>query len=599
MAIEKVITIKGDTKSAVKSFDELTATIQEQKDITIEFERELQKLEQQLKDTGKAAFNPKSKQIKDDIVNIKGAIKDQKISLKSLNNERSKSSKITKINTESLSKNYGVVQLLDQVTGGLASQVRSVVDANRIFNISLKATRTALIATGVGAFVVALGLVVTYWDDIIELIGGANKELQKQIDLGKSNIIKTNKQREALKLQRDILKNQGKDLGEINILLEKNLQKEIKLVEANLIKLKQQSTILTDKALEITLAEKLLGLVSQNYVAVVNLTKEEKKAIEARAKEIQDAEISLLKLQKTESEGAKAFRDSEEEYDKIKAKKGKAAADAWQALQDKKFAAYLKEDALIVKRLEEEAAQIEKDRQQIADDFELLEGDEEARVELENLRLENLGKFYENKDALDKIAAEKEIKIEEDKVRAEQWVQDAKKHIKLQEIDNVSNIVGLIASLGKESKALQVAAIIAEAGGSIAKTIITTQSANAAITAQGLALAIPSAGSSVVAATGLVAANNVSSGISVALQAAAAAQGIASLGGGGSVNAGSNNGGGQEPAAPSFNLVQGTGANQIAQGLAGQNQPIKAFVVSSDVSSSQSLDRNIVENSSL
>jgi len=52
-------------------------------------------------------------------------------------------------------------------------------------------------------------------------------------------------------------------------------------------------------------------------------------------------------------------------------------------------------------------------------------------------------------------------------------------------------------------------------------------------------------------------------------------------------------------AAPSFNLVAGTGANQIAEGLAGQNRPIKAFVVASDVSSGQSLDRNIISNSSL
>jgi hypothetical protein len=60
---------------------------------------------------------------------------------------------------------------------------------------------------------------------------------------------------------------------------------------------------------------------------------------------------------------------------------------------------------------------------------------------------------------------------------------------------------------------------------------------------------------------------------------------------------GSSGGGGA--AAPSFNLVEGTGSNQIAEGLSTQDKPIKAFVVSSDVSTSQSLDRNIVENSSL
>ncbi len=57
--------------------------------------------------------------------------------------------------------------------------------------------------------------------------------------------------------------------------------------------------------------------------------------------------------------------------------------------------------------------------------------------------------------------------------------------------------------------------------------------------------------------------------------------------------------GGGGAAAPSFNLVAGTGANQIAEGLSNQNQPIKAFVVASDVTSGQSLDRNIISNSSL
>jgi len=60
---------------------------------------------------------------------------------------------------------------------------------------------------------------------------------------------------------------------------------------------------------------------------------------------------------------------------------------------------------------------------------------------------------------------------------------------------------------------------------------------------------------------------------------------------------GSSGGGGAS--APAFNLVQGTGSNQIAEGLAKSDKPVKAFVVSSDVSTSQSLDRNIVENSSL
>lgn len=68
---------------------------------------------------------------------------------------------------------------------------------------------------------------------------------------------------------------------------------------------------------------------------------------------------------------------------------------------------------------------------------------------------------------------------------------------------------------------------------------------------------------------------------------------------GAGASAGGSSGGGGGASAPSFNLVEGTGSNQIAEGLQSQDKPIKAFVVSSDVSTSQSLDRNIVQNSSL
>jgi hypothetical protein len=46
------------------------------------------------------------------------------------------------------------------------------------------------------------------------------------------------------------------------------------------------------------------------------------------------------------------------------------------------------------------------------------------------------------------------------------------------------------------------------------------------------------------------------------------------------------------PAAPSFNLVQGTGSNQIAETLAGERQPIQTYVLSGNVTSQQELDRN-------
>jgi hypothetical protein len=51
---------------------------------------------------------------------------------------------------------------------------------------------------------------------------------------------------------------------------------------------------------------------------------------------------------------------------------------------------------------------------------------------------------------------------------------------------------------------------------------------------------------------------------------------------------------------PNFNIVGKSETNQLASAIgAKENQPIKAYVVSKDVSTAQSLDRNIVEGASI
>lgn len=51
-------------------------------------------------------------------------------------------------------------------------------------------------------------------------------------------------------------------------------------------------------------------------------------------------------------------------------------------------------------------------------------------------------------------------------------------------------------------------------------------------------------------------------------------------------------------AAPQFNVVGTSGQNQIAQSI-GNQQPVKAYVVANDVSTQQSLDRNIVKTATI
>jgi len=66
----------------------------------------------------------------------------------------------------------------------------------------------------------------------------------------------------------------------------------------------------------------------------------------------------------------------------------------------------------------------------------------------------------------------------------------------------------------------------------------------------------------------------------------------APMGGGGSATA--------APQAPSFNVVGAAPENQLAQVIGeDKKQPLKAFVVSNEVTNAQALDRNIVEGASI
>jgi len=210
-------------------------------------------------------------------------------------------------------------------------------------------------------------------------------------------------------------------------------------------------------------------------------------------------------------------------------------------------------------------------------------------------------------DAKTKAAELKKIQEQADKdaadlaakkIEAQKAVAEAELAIRNSTLDNISGGIRLLASLGEESKGLQAAALIGESAVNIAKTIVNTQASNVATTAQGAALAIPSGGASVAAATALVLQNNIAAGIGIAANIAATAKGLSALGKGGAPSAGGAEGGAAGGAtAPAFNLVEGSESNAIQQSIQGQENAVKAFVVSGDVTTAQSADRRIVEGS--
>ncbi len=212
-----------------------------------------------------------------------------------------------------------------------------------------------------------------------------------------------------------------------------------------------------------------------------------------------------------------------------------------------------------------------------------------------------------------------ELQLERDKI-------EAKRNINQEYISWVAGTGSILKGLAGDNEALATAALVLEKGAAIANIVVKTQAANASITAatnaasqeataegisatargatmlaggnpQGAGL-IAAGKASIASAAGIQASgaaritkNKIGAGISIAAIAAAAI-GQSGLGG-------SGGGGGQKGAAPSrnfdFNLVGSTGVNQLAQGVGSQfQQPIQAYVVSSQMTSQQQLD-NVIQ----
>ena len=218
---------------------------------------------------------------------------------------------------------------------------------------------------------------------------------------------------------------------------------------------------------------------------------------------------------------------------------------------------------------------------------------EEKREELktkEAILLEDKTLTEEQKNAVEKQYSDEKIKIAQAEATAKAAIQE-------QVFSVAESGISLVKGLFEKNKSFQKAALIAESAIGIAKMITANNAAN--IGALATPQAIATSGASAIP---VIALNNIKTAIGVAATIAATAKGLSALGGGGAPSGGNvgggGGGGGATAPAPQFNVVGNSGVNQIAQTL-GAQQPVQAYVVASNVTTQQSLDRNIVANASL
>ena len=228
----------------------------------------------------------------------------------------------------------------------------------------------------------------------------------------------------------------------------------------------------------------------------------------------------------------------------------------------------------------------EEDKQDILD----LEAKYKKLNEIENARRKR-AKDRNDKELADKKAFEESKRAMEDAT-----------------INHTKAGIGILSSLAGESKALQATALIAENAVGIAEITMGAARGIADRTKAYNALpafigAYPNAAkiADLPLAIKDIASIKTSASIGVATSGIALAKGLAALGkggagaGGGADLGGGDTAGGAE--APAFNLVEGTESNAIQDSITNQDNAVKAFVVSGDVTTAQSADRRIVEGS--
>ncbi len=144
--------------------------------------------------------------------------------------------------SKELEKQLLKVQSAMALAQGLSAIADGAKDFQRLGVIAkdaLAGIRTGLLATGIGAFVVALGLLVAYWDDIKKAVSGVSAE-QKKLLADATKLNDTEKEKLThLDDQDNILKQQGKSEKQILELKEAQIKTVIAAGEAQLEAQKQ------------------------------------------------------------------------------------------------------------------------------------------------------------------------------------------------------------------------------------------------------------------------------------------------------------------------------------------------------------------------
>lgn len=586
-----------------------------------------------------------------------------------------KLNKVQKSSTETIISNGGAMSILDAATGGMATQFKNAYEATRLFNKSLSGMKKALIATGIGALVVALGLIVAYWEDIKDFISGANKEIRDQIDRTREQIELSKYNNDLLASSENTMKRRGLSQREINNLKIKENEVTLSLLlseislEAqrldSLQKLKEEGGSTLEQFLRgyANLFSGIYKFIDDMFAKIgiqTNLAKKHMGSVDwvmeglfGTEEDIQESKDRMddLLLEATKlQDQIDALKNSNDDIDKAAADELLAARqkelDEINALilegyeqrekEKQEFEDRLREiedenrEIRLRKLLGDEAYEIARNQEKYDtllmqaeefgyDEMELLEAREREKLEIEK-------RYQDERDAIKREREEREAQEEADKfltdLENEELTFNERRELinqRREEINNdeklsaeqrlqfLSEVSEAVIQLEEEESDAKLMAV------NLASNLLSSMSSLLGEnTAEGKAMAIAATTidtiqSSISAYKGMVAAvpGPVGIGLGVAASAASVLSGMAAVKKITAVKVPGGKGGGGAPATPSmtapqFNVVGRSSTNQLADVMKEQNrneEPIRAYVVSGEVTTGQNLDRNRIDNS--
>ena len=516
---------------------------------------------------------------------------------------------------------------LKDISEGYKQIVKSEAAAALGAKIFGKTTKAALIATGIGALVVALGTIIAYWDEISEAVGGVSSEMKDSLDTQAEMVELSEQQFEAISETENSLKLSGKTEREIRDLKIQQTDETIKNLEAQLVT--QQEV----KKAQVAAAERNQA-IAQGIIRFLTLpitlllaTVDKLTAALSMIPGLGDISTSLeegfsggiAKLmfdpEEVAAEGDAAIAETEKKIAQLKNRRDGFRLKNQE--EDKADAAKVADDKKKADDAEEQRLQKLADLKSQIRDAEANTVAEQRAKELEDLQIhyDNLIKLAEenniNTDELKasrdeaKLALEQSF-LDEDLAQKqaaadeEAAIEQAKLDIKKQSLDTLAQLFGTETALGKAALIAKQAILLQELIVNVKSTLSNAKTAVTNSTLKGAEATADSAAGLAKTSAALPFPANIPLIIGYVAQAVGIIGAVKSAVGaakGAAATAGASGGGSTNitappvPAAPSIdpaNIDLGVSPETNVEGSA-----VQAFVISGDITSNQEAEAKL------